>query len=381
MSHEYLMPEYYPDFACKMGACRAPCCEGWTVSLSMNEYFRLVGQPCPEPLRRELDVALRVLERREPDRYAEISHRYDGACRLHMADGRCALHAECGEAALPEVCRLYPRALRREGGYECSCAGSCEAVLERLWALDHPLRFIRKELDAEPPRQAGESPVAPARPREAEIRLRLIGAVLGESLPIPQRVARLAGEMRRLEASKTDDEFLCNPYSSSPLPLPPVSENRLASGLKAVERMTARLDQRSRSLRDYGEAANRYFGQGEGLLARYRAARAHFDQIAPKWQMWFANMLANHMFYSHFPFSDGGESLRDEALALCAVYTLLRFLGVGWMADKDDPASLVDVAAAAFRLIDHTPFHRYSASILRDLSLDTPEGLGSIVSL
>ena len=39
----YLAPDYVPGFACKMGACRAACCEGWPISFSMTDYFRLIG--------------------------------------------------------------------------------------------------------------------------------------------------------------------------------------------------------------------------------------------------------------------------------------------------------------------------------------------------
>ena len=40
---EYLIPDYFSDFKCKMGACRAACCEGWAVSVSMTDYFKLLG--------------------------------------------------------------------------------------------------------------------------------------------------------------------------------------------------------------------------------------------------------------------------------------------------------------------------------------------------
>ncbi len=35
------VPRYFPDFSCKMGACRSACCVGWPVSVSMNDYFAL----------------------------------------------------------------------------------------------------------------------------------------------------------------------------------------------------------------------------------------------------------------------------------------------------------------------------------------------------
>ena len=37
MTHEYLVPDYVPDFACKMGACRSACCEGWPISFTKDD--------------------------------------------------------------------------------------------------------------------------------------------------------------------------------------------------------------------------------------------------------------------------------------------------------------------------------------------------------
>ena len=42
-TQKYLVPDYFPEFSCKMGACRAACCVGWPVSITMDDYFRLLG--------------------------------------------------------------------------------------------------------------------------------------------------------------------------------------------------------------------------------------------------------------------------------------------------------------------------------------------------
>jgi hypothetical protein len=130
------------------------------------------------------------------------------------------------------------------------------------------------------------------------------------------------------------------------------------------------MDERSDSIREYGEDALKYFNQGEVEFRRYILARARFEALIPNWQNWFEHMLVNHMFFTQFPFQDRPVDLRDEYLALCAVYTLLRFLSLGWMAQREDIDSAVDVAAAAFRLIEHTEFDRYAAPILKHLGCD-----------
>ena len=380
----YLMPEYYPKFSCKMGACRASCCEGWQVTLSLEEYFRLLGLFCGPELRSELDVALRILDDPDPARYAALSRRYDGSCRLHMPDGRCALHAQVGGWALPEVCRLYPRAIHADIR-ECACAGSCEAVLEKLFALDGPLRFTEAPIKDAPPRSVCGQKTTWGVYREREIRLTFIRLAEDMSLPMPQRMGRIAGAMKRLDAAlkagdAAIDAFLSDPANDAPA-VPEPSEDRLALGLRAMKALLSRLDERSQSLRAYGEAALAHFAGSGDPMRLYREACAHFDQIAPKWPLWLTNMLANHMFCARFPFAENGLSLEDELIALCAVYTLLRFLGVGWMADKDDAAPLVDVAAAAFRMMDHTPFHRTVSALLRGLGYSAPEALYALICL
>ena len=57
---EFLVPDYFLDFSCKMGDCRRACCVGWPVSISMKEYFSLIGLDCEKELRVKLDCGLKV---------------------------------------------------------------------------------------------------------------------------------------------------------------------------------------------------------------------------------------------------------------------------------------------------------------------------------
>ena len=96
MPHEFLVPDYMPDYACKQGACRSACCEGWPISFTMDDYFRLLGLPCSPELRRRLDGSMQLALHPTPEEYAQITPRYDGQCPMRMVDGRCMLHAELG---------------------------------------------------------------------------------------------------------------------------------------------------------------------------------------------------------------------------------------------------------------------------------------------
>jgi hypothetical protein len=87
------------------------------------------------------------------------------------------------------------------------------------------------------------------------------------------------------------------------------------------------------------------------------------------------------MFFSQFPYQDRPEKLMEEFAALCAVYSLLRFLTVGCMAEKTDEVTLIDICAALFRLVEHTEFDRLASRLLRNLGCSGSEDVRKIISL
>ena len=382
----YLVPDYYPAFACKMGACRSACCEGWPISFSLTDYFKLLSVECSPELRRKIDGAMHLCEHPSPEAYAQITPRYDGQCPMRLADGRCALHAELGEEVLADVCRLYPRGVR-QAEHECSCANSCEAVLELLLHRQEPIRFVQMPLSFDLPKPPARQFQFETVGRGQEIRLWLIACVQERAYPLPQRLLMLGEALQAMdEALAAHDTARVSRLLAGqerPDVLPPIEADRaqLCFGMDVAGRMLAIMDERSQSIRDYGEAALAYFGKGEPELARYVTASAYFSQICPQWEIWFEHMLVNHMFFTQFPFQDRPVSLRNEYFALCAVYILLRFVCVGWMAGRENADELVDVAAAAFRLIDHTEFDRYAGPILTQLGCDDWKHLRQVLCL
>ena len=383
----YLVPDYYPHFFCKMGACRSACCVGWPISVTMEDYFRLLGVSCSAELRRRLDVAMHLCEHPTREEYAQITPRFDGQCPLRLADGRCAVHAELGEEALSAVCRLYPRGVRTEDGPECSCANSCEAVLELLLQHPEPLSFHMAPLSIREPEMPHRSCFFETLGRAQEIRLWLIARVQDRRYPLPCRLLALGEALHAMDEalsarnSQRVDRLL---RGAEALPVPPAAqagEEQLRFGLRVAGRMLEMIDRSSRSVRDYGEAALAYFGSDGEAFRRYGVAREHFERLLPQWETWFEHMLVNHMFFIQFPFQDRPVSLREEFLALCAVYALLRFLCLGWTAQHDAVSDAVDVAAAAFRLIDHTEFDRYAVPLLRDVDCTDAGHLSRLLCL
>lgn len=372
MEEPYLVPDYFPAFSCKMGACRRPCCEGWPITVTMKDYFTLLGVDCSPELRRRIDCGLHLSLHPTEDAYAQILPRYDGQCPLHLSDGRCALHAECGDTMLAAVCRLYPRGVRNGKDRECSCANSCEAVLELLLTRREPLRFIQLRRDFGLPDAPEPLHFFHTAGRGQAIRLWLISQLQRREHPLPQRMLLLGRALHAVEAAlDAQDEPLIDAYlsgktviSAPELPVP--DHSRLLAGLEALEHMLSLLEE-SNSIREYSKTALACFGNDENAFARYEAAAARFAALLPQWETWFEHMLVNHMFFVQFPFQDRPVTLKDEYLSLCAVYLLLRCLLVGCLAENGSITRAVDVAAAAFRLVDHTEFDRYAGPLLREL--------------
>lgn len=383
---DYLVPDYFPHFSCKVSACRHACCEGWPISISMTDYFKLLSVECSPELRRKLDISLHLAQRPTPEGYAQILPGWDGQCPLHLPDGRCALHAELGDGVLAAVCRLYPRGVRQGEDKEISCANSCEAVLEML--LDHPepLTFVHHEAAfdmPEPPRvhyffTGG---------REQAIRLWLIGQLQQRAYPLARRMLLLGKALHAMEEAMEarDGERISRllsgeePIAAPDMPAP--THEQLMEGLRVAEGMLEVIDRHSQSVHDYGVAALDYFGKGEEAFRRYGLAAAQLEETIPQWETWMEHMLVNHMFFVQFPFQDRPVPLRDEYLSLCAVYVLLRFLCLGQAAEHPQVSAVVDAAAAAFRLADHTSFDLYAAPLMKELGCNSLDQWRQVICL
>lgn len=387
-THSFLMPDYFPDFSCKMGGCRAACCVGWPISISMQNYFHLLGMDCPQSLRDQIDCGLHIYDHPTPERYACLEPRYNGECHLRLSDGRCRLHAQMGEEVLPDICRLYPRGIRIEDGlYECSCANSCEAVLEMLYAKQEPITFSRKAMTIQLPPISVRSTIFETLGLEQKIRLHLIRIIQNRDNPLPQRILCLGlilDKMDRILADRDKpglDHLLAETPPIQQIKYPDISCTHLQFGLHIAEKMMELLDERSQSVRRFGESALAYFRNGENELEQYQYANHHFEERFPNWEIFFEHMLVNHMFFSQFPFQDRPESMHSEYVALCALYALLRFLALGWLACQDSPEALIDVMAATFRLVDHTEFDRFASHLLHKLDCTEPNQLHNLIRL
>ena len=324
--HTYFIPDYFLRFACKIGSCRSVCCVGWPVSISQENYFRLLGVDCSTDLRRRLDCAMRMADYPTSECYAHFEHRYDGECALHLPDGRCALHAELGEEVLADVCRLYPRGIRRSAcGDECSAANSCEATLEQLWASDAPITFAEAELPLEPPALPPCSADLPSR----EERLALISLLQKGGAP----AAAIA---------EIGDALGCDVSANADDP---------SAAFAEADSLLCHLGERSGAIGELADRAGAYLRNGD-----YGALKQAFCARFPGWDRFVCRVLVNHLFFLQFPVSRKAAQQQAEFRALCAVYGLMCIVAVGCTGETGGEVELIDACAALFRLVEHSNF-------------------------
>ena len=386
-THSYLTPDYYVDFACKGGLCRHPCCVGWGISLSMKEYFRLLGMDCSAELRRRMDGAFHLAESPTEEGYAQITPNWQGDCPMHLPNGYCQLQCECGETALPAICRYYPRGVHAEIDPECSCSNSCEGVLELLFRKREPIGFQRRDMRFDLPEAVADVPDR-VRNHYRATRDLCIRTLQCRELPLSRRMMALGKRMKVLHRAFQDgaDKAIAAALEQCARmepPLPPQADDAFA--LRVQYRIAELFGRHSNSIHDYVRFAEQALALKEGeapsadSVRRYREAKEHFSALFPEWPRMFEQVVVNHVFFERFPFSDRHENMWDEYLSLCAGYGLLRFLAVSWMSDKSDEADLVDVCAATFRLIDHSSFDWNAAVLLERMHLVDEEDMARLL--
>ena len=354
--------DYWEAFECKGGACRHTCCQGWGISLSMKEYFRLLGMDCSSELRRKLDGAFHLVENPTEERYAQITPDWRGDCPMHMENGYCQLQVECGAQALSRICRLYPRRPRSRFGCECACSNSCERTLELLRGRNEPIKIVPLRKPVEIPETSGEKLPELVRRHYIEIRKLCIREMQDRTRTLTDRVFRLGGVLKMVQdALDTGDDAAITAAAAQSRTAPieiPQNPPQLSTDFQRM--INSELGLESRSVADEAEYS-------ENLLNEhpFEEIFARFVRKVPDWEIFFEQIMVNHMFYESFPFSDLRENLNDEFLSLSIVYGYVRFLAACSMWDRDGDEALIDACAAAFRLIDHSAFDWNSLVLYR----------------
>ncbi len=334
--HRFFFPEYWTDFVCKCGDCRATCCHGWGIALSQDEYFRITGADYSPNLRRRVDVAFKPATNPAPtpERFALISYNWLGKCPLQNDEGLCCLHRELGEYAIPTICRRYPRCVRVAPIHECCTSTSCEYTLELLYRDDESVRFISREIEVYD--EEYDTPAAASMDVSEYTAMRELAfsTISDRTFTIDERIENLAKKL-----------CITLPYF-------------IMSTDKAAE-LYARVLKSSGSLAELDDDVAAYYADSSDI------SRFELDGV-PKMDIYLEKMLINHIFYKAFPRSFEGSTFADELAALVAVralhkYVTEAYLGVhGWSIDN-----FVDVTAKLFRMIEHSRFDEVSARFVQ----------------
>lgn len=295
----WLETDYFQDFHCKCGNCRHSCCKGWQIDISEKDYFRLIGLDCSENLHHRLECAFAQPEQPTEECFRVIVPNWLGECPMQNEDGLCALHKECGAEALPQVCNYYPRSMKQVGNVRLACcSGSCEAVVELLLQRDQ-LHLTTYTTSDTPVLSVHEHPGFP------DLCIRCVDMLQDRTSSLSDRIDSIAGMLGCKSRFTSED---------------------IRSILPSLEEVSPE-------------------------IAEYLGDEQPGDERA------LENLLANHLLYTTFPFTDDRISTEDGAYGLITLHHLLRMIS-GCSGER-----FVDAAAALFHLAEHTSFY-FNAFVL-----------------
>ncbi len=330
---EWFVPAYYPDFQCKADKCRHTCCSRWRIPVSKEEYNRLVTLDCSKELDRRILNAFVTPDIVTDDCYRYIAFNWLGECPI-LDSGLCSLHREMGEKVLPKVCRLYPRSLKKAGPFNvASCSSSCERVVEILFESD-ALNIVKVISDQRP------EIIYPISEEDGKRIVAFQEIIKDRSISLAESIARIC---RIINAEEFDRDLSCG-------------KDPLAEAILVLERLPFSND----ILLEAFQLMQQRYGEDRDLFDRDRVS---FEVAYPDWMSFFERVINNSMIYECFPFLDKRLDLTDSYKGLCVSYGLLRALCIAWHTGHQKKEDLIDVVAALFHLIDHTPFYYNTARI------------------
>ena len=331
-------PSYYKNFSCKCGDCRHVCCGGWGITLSEREYYRLIGIECSEKLRERLDRAFHLADYPTKERFALISPNYEGKCPILREDGYCALQKEKGEDVLPIVCRMYPRSIKKGFPSEAVMSASCELTVELLTADDEPLSFEEEKRDL--PFAGLES--ALDTPEKLRMNRECIALLSDRRYSLKDRI-RLLGEK---VTGKTA-----------------VEEGSGETALLTVLKLIGSYRRTSVTVDEFADTVFPLLG-GEPdeidpsfAFAFLSGKRKELEAHYPKAEIWLEKILANHLFYTQFPYAEPSLSPEKNYTAFAVAFAFLAVVLPLALIGKEEKNDFVDLVSDMFRFSEHSSLY------------------------
>lgn len=392
-----LIPIFYKNFRCLMGACQDNCCDdGWKIEFSKKDYLvvkRAAEQS--EELQALVDQGMRRLRKREHDRmYAEFCNTGAGRCAFHTQEGLCRLQLECGEETLPAVCRTYPRRV----GYtpaakEYSLSPSCEGVLQQLWDLPEGVEFVEDPL---PPSERATVDIPPGDNLLIyfePVRSLLIDVLQNRALSLMERMLYLGVVLQRLQAEDWEnfDPDVWTKQMTAQTDLDAikdmttnVSGNRdmyLMQNLQVLDAIPkgqagwpAELYKAVDVKRKF-TAASTADGMAEPSIQlmtsfskkAYEDALEKFQAAFSDREYFFENLMAAAALHMGFPALDSKEKLWEGYVSLCNLYSFYRFVSVLGCKENQTKERLFHMIVVASRatLHDSARFNSFQEELFR----------------
>lgn len=338
----FLSPDYYPSFSCKGPECRHTCCNGLTINMSQQEYFKLVGLSCSDELRQGLDLAIKPLSNPDPYKYAELCHDFFGNCRMLMDNGWCRLQYECGEDVMTYACRYFPRSPRLNIAPRVSCSCGCEKTIEMLMESEDRIKTTSGLYSFD---LAGEEKKSEAYTKDEleKIQNCLFDILQNKDISLDTKIANIKDF---LESNKSKE---ISGLRSQ--------ENDHAKSIDIIKlkKIAEFVKDQYYTMSDYCDAFLKA-AQSDDPSAALEEGSDKLHSLFPDLDMWICKMFVNDIFYTQFPYI-GEEMSMTQAGTLfeCEIRFLqmLLYSNAEHISSKDD---LVDLCMYFFRMADFTPF-------------------------
>lgn len=367
----FTVPNNYTTFKCKAGECTKTCCHGWHITISMREYYALLGLDCSEELRRKLDGGIYLLESPSNERYAEFAKNYFGDCKMHGENGLCTIQCECGEDCLPSVCRYYPRSPRTFYADECSVSASCEAVSEMLLKMKEPMTFKQVELDFkyELPDKRNDF----VSECYVDVRKAVIARLQDRTKPFDERIddvvklAKLIAPEMKKNSHDRVNEAIAESCGVN------INAENATDVLSVLKRIFARLSERFQ-IDKYAESVNNITDK------EYKNKAEKFASVYPEFDTMAEQLFVNHVFYTGFPFVPEYGARFDtysSATSLALLYAVWKTAVVSCMNDMNF-SELVDVTSDIFKMAETSNYYLCAAVLVRDEGYEPIEKLISL---
>lgn len=130
------VPDYYPAFECRGGACAHTCCVGWEIDIDEESAarYRKEGGAFGEKLRQNM---------KDTEGTLHFALSEDGRCPFLTKENLCEMYIELGGEALCQICTDHPRYRNFYSfGMEMGLGLCCEKAAELILAETAPPKYI-----------------------------------------------------------------------------------------------------------------------------------------------------------------------------------------------------------------------------------------------